>query len=131
MVALAWLGRPGTLPLDPSLLYICVGIGAVAIWANANLYLQNLGLELLEQSLMPKGFWPAFSQMISTEFGVSFTAAIWTVGPAACWKEQDYGPSAGHRQHRDRSASCDSHQRHQLSAGPPIDAGSSVRGHGQ
>ena len=56
----------------PSLPYICVGIGAFAIWANANLYLENLCLELLEQSLMPKGFWPAFSQMISTDLWCQF-----------------------------------------------------------
>ena len=55
------------LAVGPSLPYICVGIGAVAIWANANLHLENLCLELLEQSLMPKGFWPAFSQMISAD----------------------------------------------------------------
>ena len=71
------------LAVGPSLPYIFVGISAVATWANANPYLENLGLELLEQSQTPKGFWPAFSQMISTEFGVSFTGAIWTAARPA------------------------------------------------
>ena len=60
------------LAVGPSLPYIFVGIGAFAIWANANLHLENLCLELLEQSLLPKELWPAFSQMISTDLWCQF-----------------------------------------------------------